>query len=458
MLTSRSALTLLLLLAACPPPDKPVKESAGKGGATPRGSDNACVACHEKRGVTARAIHDWRESKHAKEGIACESCHVPGDKASASIAKSASSCEDKKVRRKVSGKSCAECHETQHKQFMGGKHAAAWVAMAAMPTTKDQPHAVIDGEKGCGGCHRIGKDEGKCDSCHTRHRFSAAEARRPQACATCHMGFDHPQWEMYSTSKHGAIYALEGHKVDWNRKLDELYGPKAKPGVAARAPVCATCHMPSGDHGVRTAWGFLAVRLPEDDKEWLALRVKILQGLGVLDADGKPTDRLGVVKAGDVARLTKEDWQRERDRVEKQCQSCHSRSYAAGELAKGDQLIKESDKLMAEAVEIVQALYKDGILERPKSYPASVDLLRFYETENEIEQKLYVMFLEHRMRNFQGAFHMNPDYQHWYGWAEMKRDLVEIRKEAQKLRKEAAKEKAEPAPKKPAAKKAAAKR
>jgi len=29
---------------------------------------------------------------------------------------------------------------------------------------------------------------------------------------------------------------------------------------------------------------------------------------------------------------------------------------------------------------------------------------------------------------------MNPDYQHWYGWAELKRDLAEIREEAGQLR------------------------
>jgi len=34
--------------------------------------------------------------------------------------------------------------------------------------------------------------------------------------------------------------------------------------------------------------------------EWQRL---ILQGLGVLDADGNPTDRLNVVMAADVARL-----------------------------------------------------------------------------------------------------------------------------------------------------------
>jgi len=31
---------------------------------------------------------------------------------------------------------------------------------------------------------------------------------------------------------------------------------------------------------------------------------------------------------------------------------------------------------------------------------------------------------------------MNPDYLHWYGWAEMRKDLAEIRAEAERLRAE----------------------
>ena len=91
---------------------------------------------------------------------------------------------------------------------------------------------------------------------------------------------------------------------------------------------------------------------------------------------------------------------------------------------------------MAEAIKVVDGLYKDGILPKPKDVPFSVDLLTFYDAPTSIEQKLYVMLMEHRMRTFQGAFHMNPDYQHWYGWAEMKRDLSEIRADAAALRKE----------------------
>jgi hydroxylamine dehydrogenase len=51
-----------------------------------------------------------------------------------------------------------------------------------------------------------------------------------------------------------------------------------------------------------------------------------------------------------------------------------------------------------------------------------------------IEQKLFVMYLEHRMRTFQGTFHANPDYAFWYGWSEMQRDLTEITTMAEELR------------------------
>jgi hypothetical protein len=52
------------------------------------------------------------------------------------------------------------------------------------------------------------------------------------------------------------------------------------------------------------------------------------------------------------------------------------------------------------------------------------------------EQGLYVIFLEYRRRTFEGAFHMNPDYMHWYGWTPMKETLQKIKDEAEKLRAE----------------------
>jgi hypothetical protein len=384
-----------------------------------------CVDCHAK--TTPHIVSDWRLSKHSQNGVDCTTCHGDRHTSAADVANVKTLTPD----------TCAACHDTQVTQFKRGKHAFAWAAMTAMPTTHQLPLALREGMKGCGGCHKIGlkteaeikelRAEGagfglaSCDACHTRHTFSVREARQPQACQTCHMGFDHPQWEMYSASKHGVRYLLKQ-----NGTLPD----------AVAAPTCQTCHMQGGNHEVRTAWGFLAVRLPmPEDKQWAADRATILQALGVLDPDGKPTGRLEVVKAADVARLTQEAWQAERDTMLKTCNQCHSINFARAELGKGDAMIKDADRLLAEAVRTVAALYKDGVLEKPQSYAAAFpDLLTFHDAPTPIEQKLFVMHLEHRMRAFQGTFHANPDYALWYGWSEMQRDLTEIRTMAEELR------------------------
>ncbi len=194
--------------------------------------------------------------------------------------------------------------------------------------------------------------------------------------------------------------------------------------------------MQKGDHEVRTAWGFLAVRLPmPEDKAWAADRAVILQALGVLDPEGKPTARLEVVKAADVARLTQESWQAERDKMIGICRQCHSVNFAKGELAKGDDMIRAADSLMAEAIRIVAGLYKDGVLPKPANYAYPFpDLLTFHDAPTEIEQELFVMYLEHRMRAFQGTFHANPDYAIWYGWSELKRSIGKISTLAEDMR------------------------
>ena len=130
--------------------------------------------------------------------------------------------------------------------------------------------------------------------------------------------------------------------------------------------------MSDGNHEVRTAWGFLAVRTngleryPGESDQWWADRVTIL---------------------------------------------------------------------MAEAIREIVGLYKDGILEKPESYAyAYPDLLTFHDSPTTIENRLFTMHLKHRMRAFQGAFHMNPDYTLWYGWNEMVQDLNEIRAMATEMR------------------------
>jgi hypothetical protein len=194
--------------------------------------------------------------------------------------------------------------------------------------------------------------------------------------------------------------------------------------------------MADGNHEVRTPWGFLAVRLPlPEDEQWKADQVTILQALGVLDPEGNPTGRLDVVKAADVARLTQEAFDAERERLLEVCSDCHSENFAKGELAKGDDMIREIDHLLAEAIRVVAGLYKDGVLRQPEGYAYPFpDLLTFHDAPTPIEHRLFEMHLKHRMRAFQGTFHANPDYALWYGWSEMVRDLTEIRAMATELR------------------------
>jgi hypothetical protein len=194
--------------------------------------------------------------------------------------------------------------------------------------------------------------------------------------------------------------------------------------------------MNQGNHGVITSWCFLALRVPEDDKEWWADRVDILKALGVLDAKGDGTERLDAVKAAKVARLTKEDWEAPRVKMAAVCQGCHAVGFVTQQLTAGDQVIRDADKLMAQAIRTVNALYADGLLKAPADWKYAPDILQFYEAQSDVEQELWVMFLEYRMRAFQGAFHANPDYTHWYGWAAMKESLQRITDEAGRIRRE----------------------
>ena len=134
-----------------------------------------CVSCHEK--VTPGAVTDWKLSRHFTEEIGCDDCHGDGHSSATDLEKVLT----------VTAETCAGCHQERFDQYKAGKHALAWAALKSMPTTHFKPMELIDGQKGCGGCHKIGlkteeeikimKANGStfghasCDSCHTRHTF-----------------------------------------------------------------------------------------------------------------------------------------------------------------------------------------------------------------------------------------------------------------------------------------------
>jgi hydroxylamine dehydrogenase len=195
-----------------------------------------CIACHAA--VTPGIVNDWRASRHAnpgqgKEPVYCSACHGSNHQAL----------------RMPTPKVCAQCHENRVAQFMDEKrygfpsHALAMERAVDAKHFADKPKAEV---AACLQCHSVAT---KCDSCHTRHRFAAAEARRPEACVTCHSGPPHPDDDSYFASAHGKKYLAEAAKQDWNK-------PLAKGNYAT--PTCAYCHMHEGQHQVadKTIWKF----------------------------------------------------------------------------------------------------------------------------------------------------------------------------------------------------------
>jgi hypothetical protein len=368
---------------------------------------------------TPGIVDQWQSGAMGQSGMDCSVCHGTAHMDDTDVSEALLPTPD----------TCAPCHSTQVDQYREGKHVLAWAAMQAMPAWSHLPTGVQgpEGFKGCSGCHKIGEKPAdqiaeedfaygtaSCDSCHTRHSFSKAEAQDPRACQLCHQGFDHPQWEMWSTSKHGSIWQIEEG--------------------SDRAPTCQDCHLVDGTHTNITAWGFLGLRLPEEDEEWLTDRVVILQALGILDDNGDATPRLDIVVGAKVARLTAEEFQTLRSDMEAVCQECHSEDFVTAQMAASDQILKEADDMMAQAILIVKELYNDGLLELPAGYEFGPDLLQFFSTGSSVEQELFTMFLEHRNRTFMGAFHNNPDYMWWYGYAQMQNSLLTIQDEAASIR------------------------
>lgn len=375
-----------------------------------------CEECHVK--LSPKLVQDFNRGKMA-ETLTCKACHGSSHKGMDDV--------DKAKLPTIA--TCQVCHSDQAEQYLAGKHAKGLLAIDALPFTHGQPQAYIAGQKGCGGCHTLGLVDASsretenrkyykygmdCQNCHTRHAFSVKEAREPEACMTCHEGFDHAQWEMWSSSKHGVAYLMDRE--------------------THRGPKCQDCHMPGGDHRVRTAVGFLGLDLTTKDPEMQQYQTVILKGLGVLDDKGQYTPLLDVVKAGDMVRLDKADFDAERKRITDQCRTCHGSNFVDANLKNADLMLKEVNRVFAQAIEIVAGLRRDGIIKVKDGEGVYPQLLKFYEVDSKVEQVLYEMFMDHRMKAFQATYHMNPDYATWYGYAKMRKDLTEIKELAANMR------------------------
>jgi len=195
------------------------------------------------------------------------------------------------------------------------------------------------------------------------------------------MGPDHPQYEMWKSSRHGVLYSRKGRDF---------------------SPDCISCHMPSGSHDV----GF-----------------GITMGLAGQPYPSKIRDRA-------------------REDMVTICSGCHTRAFAALNLRDGDAVQKQAKALLGEAAEIIRQLEKEGLLmpspgERPPhplvGHALEIGPQMLYEDLSRVEAIFFRMKKFYYVITYKGVFHQNPDYAHWYGIAPLKLSLSELKSEARLL-------------------------
>ena len=369
-----------------------------------------CIACHKK--TSPSVVEMWGSSKHFRGNVGCFECH----KAEATDVDQFIH-HGERIATIVSPKDCSKCHSAEVKEFSQSHHAQAGKILGSLDNilaevvegnrafrTKGFPHGnSAAAVNGCWQCHgsevkvleggkldpatwpntgigRLNPDgsRGACSACHSRHKFSVAQARNPENCGKCHMGPDHPQMEIYKESKHGIAYYANKDKMN-------LENPKWIPGEDYNAaPTCATCHMSATrdlpvthDVGLRISWNNrppISIRPEVSDKKL-----------------GLPGQHIG--------------WKKRRKDMNNVCLSCHNQSYVDNFYIQYDALIELYNEKFA----------KPGL----KLMAAVKPLLNPVKFTNPIDFIWFEIWHHEGRRARHGASMMGPDYTHWHGTYEV---------------------------------------
>lgn len=384
----------------------------------------ACIECHkmESPGIFA----DWAHSRHASANITCLDCHqaVDTDKDIAKDHFKQYERSDNKwgtsqyraaISAVVTPKDCSRCHPDEAKQYDKSKHANTMeIIWKIDPWLNFGLNSDFERANGCLHCHgtvlkiddkgkldpltwpnvgvgRINLDgsKGSCSACHTRHRFSVAEARKPDTCGQCHLGPDHPQLEIWNESKHGAITRSEGESWNWTAAPGTW-----TPGVDYRAPACAACHM-SGSGEVLTS---------HDVTERLSWELQA--PLTVRPTEFKPfPSPLG--------------WQEERKKMQMVCKQCHGEQWVLAHYAQMDGAVNlYNDTYFKPAKKVLDELYAKGLLPKDALFKSPL-WVEYYE-----------LWHHEGRRARMGSAMMAPDYAWWHGFYECKKRYVAFMREA----------------------------
>ena len=360
-----------------------------------------CASCHDKE--TPAIVHQFSTSQHAKHNVTCYDCHQQLEGQS-SIAHNGFV-----LAKHVTSANCRTCHNKEYEQFNRSRHAApSWAAVVGRegftreqiahaekyhPGTVDRaPNALaqLEGQAatktGCMGCHGIGKPNednsiGNCTACHARHSASIELARLPSTCGQCHLGPDHSQVEIYTSSKHGALFAAQ--RAHMNLSAD----PKTLSVADMSVPTCTTCHM-SGLEGSkvthdtteRLSW-FLYAPVSTQRPHYIAAQTE----------------------------------------MQELCANCHAAGQVGRFYEEAEAMLTATNERVEEAKSIITGLRGDGLL-TPQPFDEPIEFLYFD----------YWHYFGRTAKH--GAFMGGADYVQWHGNYELLLKLVELKEMAAELR------------------------
>lgn len=384
-----------------------------------------CVECHKKE--NASIYQQWGASKHFRANVGCYECHAASEGEPDAFKH-----EGQWIATIVSPKDCARCHAKETKEFADSHHSKAGRILGSLDNVLAE---VVEGNRGmitpgfqhgnsaaavngCWQCHgsqikvleggkldaatwpntgigRINPDgsEGSCAACHSRHAFSAEQARNPDNCGKCHMGPDHPQKEIYYESKHGVAFVANKDKLNMSSSkwiVGEDY---------SLAPTCATCHMSATknqpvthDVGMRISW---------NNRPAVSVRPEM-------------SDKKMGLPGGSVT------WQTRRANMKDVCLNCHEQQWVDNFYVQYDALIDlYHDKFAKPGLEL---------------YTLAKPLLRPAEFSNHLDFVWFEIWHHEGRRARHGASMMGPDYTHWHGTYEVARNFyTEFIPELEKL-------------------------
>jgi hypothetical protein len=365
-----------------------------------------CIECHTRS--SPGIVNQHATSAHALAGVSCRDCHEVASDHFAAVEHYGAH-----ITGTVTSATCADCHQAEYSQFLRSRHALpAYVAMVGIESLTEEQMALYSGVEerasvdpvrnslfhaegpaitrfACRGCHEVGMPNpdgsvGNCIDCHLRHEFSLEQARKPETCGACHIGPDHPQWEIYQESPHGIAYQTMGHTWNWD----------ADPGTVTTldipAATCATCHI---------------------------------SGFGTQGTTHDVGERLTWFLYKDISDR-RPGWEENGERMRQVCRECHETNFVAEFYADADDLVEAVNDLAIQGRDIYNSLRDEGLL-TPEPWDQPIDFVNFD--------------LWHhwgRTAKF-GAWMQGPDYTQWHGAYEMLRELAELNEMAEDLRAEA---------------------